>query len=142
MNSAQRIFEVTDAVPEVAEVPEPKHISHMKGDLELKDVTFNYEPNKPVLQDININIKAGEVIGLVGHSGAGKSTIANLITRLYDVKEGTISIDGINVKELALKDLRNQIAVVSQETYLFIGTIAENISYANPEASFEDIINA
>lgn len=142
MNSAQRIFEVLDAVPEVTEKPDPVRITAMKGDLELMNVTFNYEPNKPVLQDINLDIKAGEVIGLVGHSGAGKSTIANLITRLYDVKEGSISIDGVNVKELAIQDLRDQIAMVSQETYLFMGSIAENISYANPKATVEEIISA
>ncbi len=142
MNSAQRIFEVLDAVPEVTEKPDPVRLPDMKGEIELKNVTFSYEPNKPVLQDINIKIKAGEVIGLVGHSGAGKSTIANLITRLYDVQEGSISIDGINVKDLAIKDLRKQIGMVSQETYLFIGTIAENISYAKPDATMEEIISA
>ena len=142
MNSAQRIFEILDAVPDVAEAAEPVRIPEIEGNISLKNVTFSYEPNKPVLHSINLDIKAGEMIGLVGHSGAGKSTIVNLITRLYDVNEGEITIDGVNIKDIAFKDLRPQIGMVLQDTYLFTGTIAENIAYARPDASMAEIIKA
>jgi len=142
MNSAVRIFEILDSVPDVAEAPNPVRIPVIKGDVILKDVTFSYEPNKPVLHNINLDVKAGEMIGLVGHSGAGKSTITNLITRLYDVEEGAIYIDDVNVKQIAIKDLRSQIGMVLQETFLFNGTIAENIAYAKPTATMEEIIRA
>jgi ATP-binding cassette subfamily B protein len=142
MNSASRIFEIMDAIPEVEEKANAIRLPNIKGDVFLKGVTFSYEPNNPVLHDINIDVKQGEMIGIVGHSGAGKSTLTNIITRLYDVKEGQISIDGINVKDLNLKDLHSQIGMVLQDTYLFMGTIAENIAYAKPEATIEEIIEA
>ncbi len=142
MNSASRIFEIMDAVPEVEEKSDAIRLTAMKGEVSLKDICFSYEPNNPVLQDINIEVKQGEMIGIVGHSGAGKSTLTNIITRLYDVKEGQVTIDGINVKDLSLKDLHSQIGMVLQDTYLFMGTIAENIAYARPEASMEEIIAA
>ncbi len=143
MNSAQRIFEVLDAVPDVAESHDPVKLpGGLKGNIELKNVTFSYEPNKPVLHEINLEIKAGEMIGLVGHSGAGKSTLTNIITRLYDVNEGEILIDGVNIKDIAFADLRPHIGMVLQDTYLFRGSIAENIAYARPEASNDDIIKA
>jgi len=140
MNSANRIFEIIDAVPDVKNSDKPIHLENIKGDIELKDVSFSYEVNKPVLHGISVNIKAGEVIGLVGHSGAGKSTIANLISRLYDVNEGEITIDGYPIKDIDINDLRRQIGMVLQDTYLFMGTIAENIAYAKPDASMEEII--
>lgn len=140
MNSANRIFEIIDAVPEIKNSDNPIHIVRIKGDIEMKDVSFSYEVNKPVLHGISVSVKAGEMIGLVGHSGAGKSTITNLITRLYDVNEGEITIDGYPIKEIDLHDLRSQIGMVLQDTYLFMGTIAENIAYAKPEATMEEII--
>ena len=142
MNSAQRIFEIIDTVPEVTESPHPVAMDRIEGKIDIKDITFEYEPNKPVLHEINLTIKEGEMIGLVGHSGAGKSTITNLITRLYDVNEGSIEIDGVNIKEIALDDLRSQIGMVLQDTFLFSGTIAENIAYARPEAGRDEIVAA
>lgn len=142
MNSASRIFEIMDAVPEVEEKADAIRLCNIKGEVSLKGVTFSYEPNNPVLHDINIDVKQGEMLGIVGHSGAGKSTLTNVITRLYDVKEGQITIDGINIKDLNLKDLHSQIGMVLQDTYLFMGTIAENIAYARPEATMEEIIAA
>lgn len=142
MNSAQRIFEVIDTVPEVVEKPDAERLEAMQGNVEFRDVVFSYDPNKPVLQGVNFNVKAGEMIGLVGHTGAGKSTVANLISRLYDVNEGAILIDGINIKDIAVEDLRSQIGMVLQETYLFMGTIADNIRYTKPDASRLDIIRA
>lgn len=142
MNSAQRIFEIMDAVPDVADKPDAAPIPDIKGSITLKDVTFSYEPNKPVLHNISLEVKEGEMIGLVGHSGAGKSTLTNLISRLYDVTEGSILIDGMNVKDVCSRDLRKQIGMVLQETYLFTGTLAENIAYAKPDATMEEIIQA
>lgn len=142
MNSAQRMFEIIDAVPDIIEKQEPIHIEQVKGEIELNDVTFGYEPNKPILKKINLKIEAGKMLGIVGRSGAGKSTMVNLISRLYDPQEGTIYLDGINIKDLAFQDLRKNVAMVSQETYIFMGTVAENIAYGNSEASLEDIVDA
>ena len=142
MNSAQRIFEVVDTRPEIEDKPNPVSMPELRGKVQVKGVTFAYEPNKPVLHEVSLKMKPGQMVGLVGHTGAGKSTITNLITRLYDVESGEITIDGVNVKDIALKDLRGQIGIVLQQTYLFNGTVAENIAYARPEASREEIIRA
>ncbi len=142
MNSAQRIFEIIDAVPEITEKPDAVRMETVRGDIRLKDVTFGYEPNKPILKKIDLKIEAGKMLGIVGRSGAGKSTLVNLISRLYDPQEGEIFLDGINIKEIAFRDLRKNVAMVSQETYIFMGTVAENIAYADESASREDIINA
>ncbi len=142
MDSAQRIFEILDAVPDVVEAPNPVRMPSIKGQISLRDVTFSYEPNRPVLHRINLEIEAGEMIGLVGHSGAGKSTLTNIISRLYDVEEGEILIDGVNVKDIAVRDLRSQIGMVLQDVFLFQGSIAENIAYAKPEATQAEIIRA
>jgi ATP-binding cassette subfamily B protein len=114
----------------------------IKGEVEFRNVHFGYEPINPVLKDINLHVKPGEMIGLVGHSGAGKTTMINLICRFYDVTEGQILIDGVDVRKIKLRDLRRQIGVVLQEPFLFNGTIAENIAYAKRDASREEIIRA
>lgn len=142
MNSAQRMFEIIDAVPEVKEVPEPVRPDEFKGEIELKNVTFGYETHKPILKNISFHVNAGEVFGIVGRSGAGKSTLVNLISRLYDAQEGEVLVDGINVKRYGFRELRKNVAMVSQETYIFMGTVAENIAYARPEATREEIIRA
>jgi len=142
MNSQQRMFEIIDAIPEITEKPDAVRLSNIKGDIELRNVTFGYEPNKPILKNVNLKIEGGTMLGIVGRSGAGKSTLVNLISRLYDPQEGDIYLDGINIKDIAFNDLRRNVAMVSQETYIFMGTVAENIAYANPNASREDIINA
>lgn len=142
MNSAQRMFEIIDAVPEVKEVPDPVRPESLRGGIELKNVTFGYEPNKPILKDVSFKVEAGEVLGIVGRSGAGKSTLVNLISRLYDTQEGEVLVDGINVKQYGFRELRKNVAMVSQETYIFMGTVAENIAYARPDATREEIIKA
>lgn len=142
MNSSQRMFEIIDAVPEITEKPDAIHMETIRGEIELRNVTFGYEPNKPILKKINLKIDAGMMLGIVGRSGAGKSTLVNLISRLYDPQEGEIFLDGINIKDIAFHDLRKNVAMVSQETYIFMGTVAENIAYANPEATREDVVNA
>lgn len=142
INSAQRMFEIMDAIPDIQEADHPISLKAPRGEISLSHVTFGYETNKPVLKDITLQVAPGEMLGIVGRSGAGKTTLVNLISRLYDVDEGEIRIDGIPVKELSFHDLRRNVAMVSQDTYIFMGTVAENIAYANPEASREDIIMA
>lgn len=142
LNSAQRIFEIIDAVPEVRESENPIRPDYINGSLKLENVTFGYEPHKPVLKDVSFEVKAGEMLGIVGRSGAGKSTLVNLISRLYDTNEGNIYVDGINVRDLGFKELRKSIAMVSQETYIFMGTVAENIAYARPDATRKEIMEA
>lgn len=142
MNSGQRLFEIIDAVPEVREVKNPYRPKELQGEIELKNVTFGYEPHKPILKEISFHVKAGEVFGIVGRSGSGKSTLVNLISRLYDAEEGEILVDGVNVRQYGFRELRKNVAMVSQETYIFMGTVAENIAYARPDATREEIIAA
>lgn len=142
MNSCQRIFEIIDAVPEITECEDPVRPQHIAGEIELRNVTFGYEPNKPILKDISFHVEAGQMLGIVGRSGAGKSTLVNLISRLYDPDEGEIYIDGIDVRKMGFAELRKSIAMVSQETYIFSGTVYENIAYARPDATHEEVIMA
>lgn len=142
INSAERLFEIMDAIPEIQEAEHPVELTSPRGEIELDNVTFGYRIGRPVLKEINIKIREGEMLGIVGRSGAGKSTLVNLISRLYDVNEGSIRIDGTDVKELSLKDLRRNVAMVSQDTYIFMGSVAKNIAYGNENASRSDIIRA
>ena len=142
INSAERLFEIIDAIPSITEKPDPVRLEKPRGEIELRNVTFGYQVGRPVLKDINIRIKEGEMLGIVGRSGAGKSTLVNLISRLYDVNEGSITIDGTDVKDLSLNDLRRNVAMVSQDTYIFMGSVATNIAYGNENASRADIIRA
>lgn len=141
MNAAQRIFEIVDARPDVVEKTDAVEVK-LKGNIELRQVSFSYEPNHPVLQDISFTVKAGEMLGIVGRSGAGKSTLVNLISRLYDTESGEILLDGHNIRDLSFASLRGSVAMVSQETYIFMGTISENIAYAKPDATREEIVRA
>lgn len=141
-NSAQRIFEIIDSQPEVAQTDKPVPMPETKGKIKISNMTFGYDPNKPVLKNIDLEIKPGELLGIVGRSGAGKSTLVNLISRLYDPDEGEIYIDDVNIKDMSFKDLRRSVAMVSQETYIFMGTVAENIAYSNPYATPDQIVAA
>ena len=142
VDSAERIFEVVDAQPDIQESEHPVSLPDLKGDVELKNVMFEYEPGHPVIKDLSLHVPAGHMVGIVGKTGAGKSTIANLIARLYDVREGCVTIDGVDVRDLAVADLRRNIGIVSQEIYLFMGSVADNIRYARPEASNDEVIAA
>lgn len=142
INAAQRLFEIIDSIPDIREGANAISLDNPRGEIELSDVTFGYSVTKPVLKNINLKGKEGEMLGIVGRSGAGKSTLVNLISRLYDVEKGSIKIDGVDVKKLALKDLRKNVAMVSQDTYIFMGSVAKNIAYGNEDASMEDIIRA
>ena len=142
MTAAERLFEVIDSQPEQLDDGSLKAMPNITGEVKFHNMTFGYESHKPVLKDINLHVQPGEMIGLVGHSGAGKSTLINLICRFYTPDAGRLEIDGEDIKQIDLKDLRRQIGVVLQEPYLFSGTIAENIAYAHPDAAIEDIITA
>ena len=142
MTAAERLFEVIDSQPEQVDDGSLKAMPNILGEVQFRNMTFGYDSHIPVLKDINLHVKPGEMIGLVGHSGAGKSTLINLICRFYTPDGGKLEIDGEDIKHINLRDLRRQIGVVLQEPYLFSGTIAENIAYANPDASMEDIITA
>ena len=142
LTSAERIFEVMDTVPEIKDEPDAVPMPHIEGAMEFKNVTFGYDKHKPVLTDVTFSVNAGEMIGLVGHSGAGKSTTINLICRFYDPTEGMITLDGVDMRNIKLADLRQQIGVVLQEPFLFNGTIADNIAYGKPDATREEIMAA
>lgn len=119
-----------------------KELIELKGDVRFNDVTFGYNSDKMVLKDINLYAKPGQKIAFVGATGAGKTTITNLINRFYDINEGSITYDGINIKDINKKDLRKSLGIVLQDTNLFTGTIMENIKYGNHKATFEDVIKA
>ena len=142
INSAERMFEVLDANPDIMDAPDAVELETLKGDITFQNVCFHYNPNRPILKDVNIKIHAGDNIGLVGHTGSGKSTIANLITRMYDTISGTIYLDGIDIRKIKTESLRKNIAIVSQEIFLFRGSIADNIRYARPDATMEEVIEA
>ena len=142
MNSAVRMFEVLDMTPEVVEAPNPVKLETINGDIVFSHVNFHYAPNRPILKDISFTIHKGDHVGLVGHTGSGKSTIAHLVTRMYDVVSGSITIDGVDIKELETHSLRRNVAIVSQEVYIFQGTIADNIRYGRPDATMDEVIAA
>lgn len=140
MAGAERIFEVMDTTPEPHATDTPDH--PITGDVVFDNVRFGYDKSNPVIKGMSFHVKPGEMIGLVGKSGSGKSTTINLICRFYEPDSGTVKIDGVDYRTLGLHDLRRQIGVVLQEPFLFNGTIAENIAYGKPGASFEEIVEA
>ena len=140
-SAAKRIFDILDHVSSVPEPINPIRLDTIRGDITLREVGFRYG-NRVVNRGINLDIKAGEMIGLVGHSGSGKSTLVNLICRFYDVSEGAIMLDGVDIRAFPIANYRSNIGLVLQEPFLFFGTIAENIAYGKPGASRADIIAA
>ena len=139
---AERIFEIMDTRSELSEDPEATAMPQMEGRVAFENVTFGYDPGKPVLNEINLDVEPGEMIGLVGKSGVGKSTMINLICRFYDVNRGSVTIDGVDIRKIRLEDLRRHIGMVHQDIFLFDGTIAENIGYGKPGATLDEIISA
>jgi len=137
-----RIFEYFDMPIEIKNADNPIMPAKVEGNVEFKNVEFSYDGERQILKDINFELKSGQSIALVGPSGSGKSTIANLIPRLYDVCGGTITFDGVDVRSLDLTWLRDKIGIVSQETYMFNGTIKENLLYAKPDATDEELMEA
>ncbi len=139
--SAQRIFEILDRAPSVPEPAHPVRLPRMQGAIDFRQVGFRYG-NRRVIEDLDFRIGAGEVIGLVGHTGAGKSTLVNLVCRFYDVSEGAILVDGVDIRSYVVEDYRRHIGIVLQDPFLFFGTIAENIAYGRPNATRAEIIAA
>lgn len=142
VDSAQRVFEIMDTEPDVKDKENPVILDDFKGSVELSELQFEYEPAHPIIKNLSLKIEAGEMLGIVGKTGAGKTTVSNLIARLYDPKEGVVKIDGVDVKDLSSKQLRRNIGIVSQDIYLFMGTIADNIRYARPDATNDEVIAA
>lgn len=142
LSSAYRIFEVLDTKASIVDKENPLKLNELKGNVEFKNVFFSYDGVRPILQDLNFNVKAGEMIGLVGSSGGGKSTITKLIARFYDVNGGQILIDGHPLKDLEMGGYRKQVGMVLQEPYLFHGSIWDNIAYGVPNASAKEVIEA
>ena len=139
--SAGKVFEVLEEEDDIPDSENPKDME-IKGDISFENVYFGYKAYNPVLKNISFEIKKGEMIGIVGHSGSGKSTLINLIMRLYDPTGGCVRIDGVDLREISQNSLRSQVGVVLQETFLFNGTVLENIRYAKPDATFEEVVRA
>lgn len=141
LTAAQRLFEIIDADQEVYHDPDAVELD-INGHIEFRDVRFGYRTDREVIKGVSLDVKPGEMIGLVGKSGVGKTTLTNLICRFYDVDGGAVLIDGLDVRRIKLSGLRRQIGIVLQESFLFDGTIAENIAYAKPGATRDEIIRA
>ena len=140
-SGAKRIFEILDHVSSVPEPLNPVALPKVEGRITLTDASFRYG-NRAVIKQLNLDIQPGEMIGLVGHSGSGKSTLVNLMCRFYDLSEGSIALDGVDIKQLKVADYRRHIGLVLQEPFLFFGTIADNIAYGMPDATREQIVAA
>ncbi|TCP30535.1 putative ABC transport system ATP-binding protein/ATP-binding cassette subfamily B protein [Scopulibacillus darangshiensis] len=142
MASSERIFEFLDEKPNVKEKPDAKSMDNINGTIELSDVEFSYDETRKALKGINLHIEAGEAFALVGHTGSGKTTIANLIGRFYDPTKGKVSFDGIDIMDIKLDELRAGVSTVLQDTFVFSGTIMENIRFGRPDATDDEVIKA
>lgn len=139
---AERVFKVMDEEPEEADKPDAVEMDDVKGEVIMEDVSFGYNPDKVILKHINLYAHAGQKVAFVGSTGAGKTTITNLLNRFYDIQEGKITIDGRDIKDYARKSLRSHIAMVLQDTHLFTGSVRENIRYGRPDATDEEVEQA
>ncbi|WP_256757389.1 ABC transporter ATP-binding protein [Cohnella sp. WQ 127256] len=139
MSSAERIFEFMDEKPAVPEKDKAIRLPELEGSVKLENVTFGYESDRPALKGINLDVKAGLSVALVGHTGSGKSTIVNLLCRFYDTVEGRVLLDGIDVRDVTIESLRSQIGIVLQDTFIFSGTIRDNIRYGRAGATDADV---
>ncbi len=142
LTAAERVFEVMDTPVDIQDAVDAVPIPKIDGAVKFTDVHFGYDKAREVLHGVDLTVKAGEMIGLVGHSGAGKSTMINLLMRFYDPTQGTIELDGVDLRKVNLADFRRQVGVVLQESYLFPGSVKDNISYGRPDASLEEVIGA
>ncbi|MCL4833813.1 MAG: ABC transporter ATP-binding protein/permease [Caldilineaceae bacterium] len=139
---AERIFGLLDEEPDIVEAPKPVQMGQIQGRVEFKDVTLEYNPGEPVLRGVNLHAEPGQTVAIVGPTGAGKTTIINLIPRFYDTKSGAVTIDGLNVRDVGLDSLRRQIGIVLQDSFLFSDTVMNNIRFGRPEASDAEVLAA
>jgi ABC-type multidrug transport system fused ATPase/permease subunit len=142
MASSERIFKLLDSQTFINNPEDAVRLNTIKGDIQFKDVWFAYEDENYVLKNINIQINPGETVAIVGHTGAGKSTLINILTRFYDINKGSVLLDGIDIRKVDKRDLRKYISIVLQDVYLFSGTIESNINMDNSEISREKVIDA
>jgi ATP-binding cassette subfamily B protein len=142
MASGVRIFELLDIEPEIKDSPQAVEMAPVKGEIKFHQVSFGYQPGVEVLHDINLVVNPGETVAIVGRTGAGKSSLANLIARFYEVEEGEVTVGGYNVASVTQQSLRRQIGIVPQDPFLFSGSVEDNIRYGNMEASHQDIVKA
>lgn len=138
----KRFLELVNTKPEVVDTPGATEVEALRGNIRFDGVTFGYDPRRPVLRDVSLNIAAGETVAFVGPSGAGKTTLCALVPRFYDVQEGAVTIDGVDVRQVTQRSLRKQVGVVHQDVFLFAGTLRENIAYGRLDASEEEIMAA
>lgn len=139
----ERFLEILSIAPDIADKPDAEAMPKVRGEIEFKDVSFGYEEqSERVLRHVNLKVKAGDYVALVGSSGVGKTTLCSLIPRFYEVSDGAIFIDGKDIRDIRLNDLRNHIGIVQQDVYLFAGTIMDNIRYGRPDATDEEVIRA
>ena len=139
MAAAQRVFDVLDLPETIKNLPEAKALPTVKGQVSFNNVSFSYNPGEQVLNNVSFNVKPGEMIAFVGPSGAGKSTVASLLPRFYDVTDGSITIDGEDIRRVTLDSLREQVGIVPQETVLFNGSVYDNILYGRLDATKEEV---
>jgi len=139
---AERIFEIIDTQPELVDAPDAVGVDDFEGDVEFNDVDFEYVPGVPVLKNITLKAEPGQTVALVGPTGAGKTTIVNLLTRFYDIQDGSVKIDGVDIREIKKDDLRRQLGIVLQDVFLFSGTVMDNIRYGRLDATDEECMRA
>jgi ABC-type multidrug transport system fused ATPase/permease subunit len=140
--SGERIFQVIDEPDDIRDAPDARELPPGPGLVSFEGVTFGYDPERPVLHDLDLELPAGRIVALIGHTGSGKTTVASLVPRFYDVQQGRVSIDGHDVRELTLTSLRREIGVIAQDPFLFSATVLENIAFGRPDATPEDVERA
>jgi ATP-binding cassette subfamily B protein len=140
--SGERIFQVIDEPEDIRDPPDAHELPPGPGLVTFEGVTFGYDSERPVLHDLDLELAAGRVVALIGHTGSGKTTVASLVPRFYDVQQGRVTIDGTDVRELTLTSLRREIGVIAQDPFLFSATVRENIAFGRPDATIEDVERA
>ena len=138
----ERFVEIMEVKPDIVDTPDARELKDVRGEIVFENVSFSYDGNEKVLENINITIPAGQTVALVGPSGGGKTTLCHLIPRFYDIKQGSIKIDGEDIRNYTIKSLRQNIGLVQQDIFLFAGTIGENIRYGRIDATDEEVVEA